>query len=164
MHGVGETPCRDRSDSSRSTADIMRGSEATTESPTPFPLVYSLVVLWQLAEGMFDAAILRTLENAICQQHYASAIENLVPVPESKCKNTEIQTRLAYIRALYNVFKTIPGMSSPCYQRLGSSKSRASHLIRRKFWTSCRQSRPPTCIRTRSHRPVRLPGVDLLRR
>ena len=48
MHGVGETPCRDRSDSSRSTADIMRGSEVTTESPTPFLLVYSLVVLWQL--------------------------------------------------------------------------------------------------------------------
>ena len=79
---------------------------------TPLFFANSLIVLYELAENIYIPATLRLLENAVCQQHYARLKSGRSPVAEALCKIDQVQIKLAYIRGLYALFKTLPGQLS----------------------------------------------------
>ena len=72
-------------------------------------LAYCLIDLFEVEENIFFALSIKLLENRVCQKHYPAPDSNQVPVSEAFCKTAQIQSRLAYIRGGYGVFKTVPG-------------------------------------------------------
>jgi len=77
--------------------------------PTPLALAFCLIVLYELEENIITSPIVRMLEDAICQQYYASKSIGNGNVPESSCKIDVVQQKLAHITGYYGLFKNIPG-------------------------------------------------------
>jgi hypothetical protein len=77
-------------------------------SPTFFYII-CLLVLYDFHDNIVFPLTIRLLENAICHQHFAEVDSGRGTIPESECKSTLIQSRLAFIRGWYSLFRTVPG-------------------------------------------------------
>lgn len=72
-------------------------------------LVIFLIVLYELEENIVFPPLVRLLEDAICRQHYAKFAPPKDHIDEAMCKTTKIQSKLAFVRGWFSLFKTAPG-------------------------------------------------------
>lgn len=78
-------------------------------------LVALVIVITSVAGGLIGLPFVRLIEDAICQEHYASrpvegGLFMTSDLDEAHCKVDAVQARLAYILAIQEMLDAIAGM------------------------------------------------------
>jgi len=76
---------------------------------SPFALIVSVIILYELSEQVRFSAHIRLFEDAVCQRYYWTRGNLAVPVDEQECKVAAVQQSLAFIRGWYSFWSTAPG-------------------------------------------------------
>ncbi|THY24190.1 MFS general substrate transporter [Aureobasidium pullulans] len=102
--------------STREDEPLLNPSPHTYRTKSVLILVALVIVITSVAGGLIGLPFVRLIEDAICQEHYASRpVEGGLfitsDVDEAHCKVDTVQSRLAYILAIQEMLDAIAGFT-----------------------------------------------------
>ncbi|OBW64929.1 MAG: Uncharacterized protein AUREO_050020 [Aureobasidium pullulans] len=102
--------------STREDEPLLNPAPRTYRTRSVIILVALVIVITSVAGGLIGLPFVRLIENAICQEHYASRpVEGGLfitsDVNEAHCKVDAVQSRLAYVLAIQEMLDAIAGFT-----------------------------------------------------